>query len=60
MTPPRASRPTAVAATPADRLVTSRVRVPNPVKARLAARVLSRRGTLPARTVTTPQTGGSS
>jgi phytoene synthase len=53
-----------IAATPADRLVTSRVRVPNPVKARLAARVLAGRGPLRARATaalpaTTP-TGGSS
>ncbi|PZE91708.1 phytoene/squalene synthase family protein [Curtobacterium sp. MCBD17_008] len=56
-----------IAATPAARLITSRVRVPNPVKARLAARVLARRGTLSARSAppataphATTQTGGSS
>ena len=48
-----------IAATPADRLITTRVRVPNPVKARLAAQVLAGRAPLRSRTVTTGHTGGS-
>lgn len=38
-----------IAATPADRLITTRVRVPNPVKARLAAQVLAGRAPLRSR-----------
>ena len=38
-----------IAACPADRLVTTRVRVPNPVKARLAAQVLAGRAPLSSR-----------
>lgn len=38
-----------IAACPADRLVTTRVRVPNPVKAQLAARVLAGRAPLSSR-----------
>lgn len=48
-----------IARTPATRLVTTRVRVPNPVKARLAAQVLA--GRAPVRSkVATRQPGGSS
>ena len=48
-----------LARTPASRLVTTRVRVPNPVKARLAAQVLAGRVPLRSR-VTTHRPGGSS
>ncbi len=47
-----------IAATPAERLVATRVRVPNPVKARLAAQVLAGRSA--SRPRSTPQSGGSS
>ena len=48
-----------IARTPATRLVTTRVRVPNPVKARLAAQVLA--GRAPVRSkAATRQPGGSS
>ncbi|QSB24752.1 phytoene/squalene synthase family protein [Curtobacterium sp. 24E2] len=48
-----------IARTPATRLVTTRVRVPNPVKARLAAQVLA--GRAPVRSkVATRQPGGTS
>lgn len=48
-----------IARTPATRLVTTRVRVPNPVKARLAAQVLA--GRAPVRSkVATRHPGGSS
>ena len=47
-----------IAATPASQLVTTRVRVPNPVKARLAARVLA--GHAPVRSrATRRRTGGT-
>jgi phytoene synthase len=48
-----------LARTPASRLVTTRVRVPNPVKVRLAAQVLAGRAPLRSR-VTTHRPGGSS
>ncbi|MCS6568747.1 squalene/phytoene synthase family protein [Curtobacterium flaccumfaciens pv. flaccumfaciens] len=48
-----------LARTPASRLVTTRVRVPNPVKVRLAAQVLAGRAPLRSR-VTTQRPGGSS
>ena len=48
-----------LARTPASRLVTTRVRVPNPVKVRLAAQVLAGRGPLRSR-ATTHRPGGSS
>ncbi|UWD83076.1 squalene/phytoene synthase family protein [Curtobacterium flaccumfaciens] len=48
-----------LARTPASRLVTTRVRVPNPVKVRLAAQVLAGRAPLRSR-VTTYRPGGSS
>ncbi|WP_027464927.1 phytoene/squalene synthase family protein [Curtobacterium sp. UNCCL17] len=48
-----------LARTPASRLVTTRVRVPNPVKVRLAAQVLAGRTPLRSR-VTTHRPGGSS
>ncbi|OII37003.1 phytoene synthase [Curtobacterium sp. MMLR14_014] len=48
-----------LARTPASRLVTTRVRVPNPVKMRLAAQVLAGRAPLRSR-VTTHRPGGSS
>jgi len=47
-----------IAATPADRLVRTRVRVPNPVKARLAAQVLAGRAPLRSR-ATHHRTGGT-
>lgn len=47
-----------IAVTPADRLITTRVRVPDPVKARLAARVLAGRAPLRPRSVTITQPGG--
>jgi phytoene/squalene synthetase len=48
-----------LARTPASRLVTTRVRVPDPVKVRLAAQVLAGRAPLRSR-VTTHRPGGSS
>ena len=48
-----------IAATPADRLITTRVRVPNPVKARLAAQVLAGRAPLRSR-ATHHRPGGTS
>ncbi|MBO9038779.1 phytoene/squalene synthase family protein [Curtobacterium flaccumfaciens] len=48
-----------LARTPASRLVTTRVRVPNPVKVRLAAQVLAGRAPLRSR-VATHRPGGSS
>lgn len=48
-----------LARTPASRLVTTRVRVPNPVKVRLAVQVLAGRAPLRSR-VTTHRPGGSS
>jgi phytoene/squalene synthetase len=48
-----------LARTPASRLVTTRVRVPNPVKVRLAAQVLAGRAPLRSR-VTTHRPGGPS
>jgi phytoene synthase len=47
-----------IAATPATRLITTRVRVPNPVKARLAAQVLAGRAPITSRRVTSRHTGG--
>jgi phytoene/squalene synthetase len=48
-----------IAVTPADLLITSRVRVPNPVKARLAAQVLAGRAPLRSR-ATHHRPGGAS
>lgn len=48
-----------IAATPANRLITTRVRVPNPVKARLAAQVLGGRAPLRSR-ATHHRPGGTS
>jgi phytoene/squalene synthetase len=49
-----------IAETPAQRLTTTRVRVPNGVKARLAAEVLAGRAPLRSRVATTHRPGGPS